>query len=419
MSRGPRGAVTGLVPHSRSLRWKIVLLVALACASMALTVGVLVHDSVLRRSMHEGAGRAHVALATALENAAAANEEGPRVSPEELPEALLRQVEHGGEATLYEDEPPAPVFWAARQEGGKVYAVEVDMTADLLTRQALDRHMWKYSLLTLGVVVPATALATELPARRLRRVARTARRITAGDLDARTGTVRGGDEVAEISAVVDSMADSLQQRIDTEQRFTADVAHELRTPLMGLVTSAELLPEGEVTDMVQSRVRVLRDLVEDLLEVSRLDAGAETSQRGPVDLAALVRDSVARTGLAARVTEREAAVVESDPRRLDRIVSNLVVNAHRHGAGRVEVLVAGRTVTVRDHGPGFPADLLSHGPQRFRTGSAERGHGHGLGLTIASGQARVIGATLDFANARDGGAVATLCLPHDGPPSEV
>ncbi|MFG3037407.1 ATP-binding protein [Streptomyces sp. NPDC048330] len=419
MSRGPRRAVTGLVPHSRSLRWKIVLLVALACASMALTVGVLVHDSVLRRSMHEGAGRAHTALATALEDASAAGGEGPRVSPGELPEALLRQVEHGGEATLYENGPPAPVFWAARREGGTLYAVEVDMTADLLTRQALDRHMWKYSLLTLGFVVPATALATELPARRLRRVARTARRITAGDLDARTGTVRGGDEVAEISAVVDSMADSLQQRIDTEQRFTADVAHELRTPLMGLVTSAELLPEGEVTDMVQSRVRVLRDLVEDLLEISRLDAGAETSQQGPVDLAALVRGSVARTGLAARVTEREAAVVESDPRRLDRIVSNLVVNAHRHGAGRVEVAVVGRTVTVRDHGPGFPADLLTHGPQRFRTGSAERGHGHGLGLTIASGQARVIGATLDLANARDGGAVATLSLPQDGPPSEV
>ncbi|MFG3490628.1 ATP-binding protein [Streptomyces sp. NPDC047972] len=419
MSRAPRGAVTGLVPRSRSLRWKIVLLVALACASMALTVGVLVHDSVLRRSLHEGAGRAQVVLATALEDADAAGEEGPRVSPEELPEALLSQIEHGGEATLYEDGPPAPVFWAARREGGKLYAVEVDMTADLLTRQALDRHMWKYSLLTLGVVVPATALATELPARRLRRVARTARRITAGDLDARTGTVRGGDEVAEISAVVDSMADSLQQRIDTEQRFTADVAHELRTPLMGLVTSAELLPEGEVTDMVQSRVRVLRDLVEDLLEVSRLDAGAETAQQGPVDLAALVRDSVARTGLAAQVTQQGAAVVESDPRRLDRIVSNLVVNAHRHGAGRVEVTVAGRTVTVRDHGPGFPADLLSHGPQRFRTGSAERGHGHGMGLTIASGQARVIGATLAFANARDGGAVATLSLPQDGQTSEA
>ncbi|MFF8414625.1 ATP-binding protein [Streptomyces omiyaensis] len=419
MNGGSRGAVAGLVPHSGSLRWKIVLLVALACASMALTVGVLVHDSVLRRSLHEGAGRADEALAKAMEEAAAAGGDGPLVSPAELPDALLRQIEHGGAATFYEDGPPAPVFWAARKEGGKLYAVETDMTADLLTRQALDRHMWKYSLLTLGVVVPATALATELPARRLRRVARTARRITAGDLDARTGTVRGGDEVAEISAVVDSMADSLQRRIDTEQRFTADVAHELRTPLMGLVTSAELLPEGEVTDLVQGRVRVLRDLVEDLLEISRLDAGAERSRPGPVDLADLVRDSVARTGLAARVTGRGATVVESDPRRLDRIVSNLVVNAHRHGAGPVEVAVGGGTVTVRDHGPGFPDDLLAHGPQRFRTGAAERGRGHGLGLTIASGQARVIGAVLEFANAPDGGAVATLRLPRDGPPADA
>ncbi|MFF9476914.1 ATP-binding protein [Streptomyces roseolus] len=418
MSGRRRGAVSGLVPHPRSLRWKIVFLVALACASMALTVGVLVHDSVLRRSLNEGAIRAGASLEKTLEEAAATGEEGPLVSPGELPDPLLRQVEHGGEATFYEEGPPAPVFWAARREGGKLYAVEVDMTADLLTRQALDRHMWKYSLLTLGVVVPAMALASELPARRLRRVARTARRITAGDLDARTGPVRGGDEVAEISAVVDSMADSLQRRIDTEQRFTADVAHELRTPLMGLVTSAELLPEGEVTELVQGRVRVLRDLVEDLLEISRLDAGAERSRPGPVDLADLVRDAVKRTGLAARVSEQDAAVVETDPRRLDRIVSNLVVNAHRHGAGPVEVAVARRTVTVRDHGPGFPADLLAHGPQRFRTGTAERGRGHGLGLTIASGQAKVIGAALAFTNAADGGAVATLSLPPDPAPAD-
>jgi C4-dicarboxylate-specific signal transduction histidine kinase len=68
-------------------------------------------------------------------------------------------------------------------------------------------------------------------------------------------------------------------------------------------------------------------------------------------------------------------------------------------------------VTVRDHGPGFPEDLLADGPQRFRTGTPERGRGHGLGLTIALGQARVIGAELSFANSPDGGAVATLRLP--------
>lgn len=287
------------------------------------------------------------------------------------------------------------------------------MTADLLTRQALDRHLWKYSLVTLAVVIPATALVMELPARRLRRVARTARRITAGDLQARTGMGRrGGDEITEIAATVDAMADSLRDRLAGEQRFTADVAHELRTPLMGLVTSAGLLPEGEATELVRDRVRVLRDLVEDLLEISRLDAGAERVEPRRVPLAELIEDSVARTGLPATVTATGAPVAETDPRRLDRIVTNLVVNAHRHGATPVEVDVSGLTITVRDHGPGFPPDLLAHGPQRFRTGAEQRGRGHGLGLTIAQGQAKVIGARLDFRNRPDdGGAVAEVRLP--------
>jgi C4-dicarboxylate-specific signal transduction histidine kinase len=77
----------------------------------------------------------------------------------------------------------------------------------------------------------------------------------------------------------------------------------------------------------------------------------------------------------------------------------------------VEVTVEGRTVVVRDHGPGFPRDLLAAGPRRFHTGAAERGSGHGLGLTIALGQARVLGAELRLENAPDGGAVATLRLP--------
>ncbi|MGW3179681.1 sensor histidine kinase, partial [Kitasatospora sp. NPDC001119] len=71
----------------------------------------------------------------------------------------------------------------------------------------------------------------------------------------------------------------------------------------------------------------------------------------------------------------------------------------------------GPRITVRDHGPGYPEDLLRHGPQRFRTNAPERGRGHGLGLTIATGHARVIGATLTFANHPAGGALATLTLP--------
>ncbi|MGQ5228905.1 ATP-binding protein [Streptomyces sp. MN3] len=400
----------------RSLHWKIILLVSTACAAMALTVGVLVHESTLRRSMHEGAVKAVEQLDRAQQDARRTGRPEPLADPAELPDALLRQVERHGQGTYYEDGPPAPVYWAAEQKNGQLHALRTDMTADLLTRQALDRHLWKYSLVTLAVVIPATALATELPARRLRRVARTARRITAGDLQARTGMGRrGGDEITEIAATVDAMADSLRDRLAGEQRFTADVAHELRTPLMGLVTSAGLLPEGEVTDLVRDRVRVLRDLVEDLLEISRLDAGAERVEPRRVPLAELVEESVARTGLPATVTATGAPVAETDPRRLDRIVTNLVINAHRHGATPVVVGVSGLTITVRDHGPGFPPDLLAHGPQRFRTGAEQRGRGHGLGLTIAEGQAKVIGARLGFRNhPDDGGAVAQVRLPPEG-----
>ncbi|MGE6733161.1 sensor histidine kinase, partial [Streptomyces sp. NPDC059900] len=203
---------------------------------------------------------------------------------------------------------------------------------------------------------------------------------------------------------------------------TADVALELRTPVGGLLAAADLLPAGETEDLLRARVRDLRGLVEDLLEISRLDAGAEQPVRAHVPLGAVVREAVVRTGLdtsvtvtgdppAASLQGHQARTVETDPRRLERIIGNLVVNAHRHGRAPVQVTVEGHTVVVRDHGPGFPPDVLREGPRRFHTGAAERGSGHGLGLTIALGQARLLGAELHLDNAPDGGALATLRLP--------
>ncbi|MFE1434923.1 ATP-binding protein [Streptomyces griseoaurantiacus] len=412
------------LPHWRSLRWKIALLVTVACCAVAVTVGLLVHRSTLDRSMNDGAAKAVSQLSGAVEDYErdGVPPDGLVVAPGEMPDELLRRLQDrrgraAGSATWYDGDSPGdhPSMWAARTLHGAPVAVSADMTSDLLTRRALDRHMWKYSLAALAVVVPLSALAAELPIRRLRRVARTARRIDGGDLAARTAAGgRGGDEITEISATVDSMADSLRERLLTEQRFTADVAHELRTPLMGLVTASGLLPEDETTDLVRDRVGVLRTLVEELLEISRLDAGAERAELRPVPLAEMVAESVARTGLDTRFTATDARSAQTDPRRLDRIVANLVVNAHRHGRTPVEVEVAGTTVTVRDHGPGYSAELLADGPQQFRTGASERGRGHGLGLTIALGQARVIGASLEFANAPGGGALATLRLPAAG-----
>lgn len=93
------------------------------------------------------------------------------------------------------------------------------------------------------------------------------------------------------------------------------------------------------------------------------------------------------------------------------MLGNLVSNAHRHGRAPVVLTVDGPRVTVRDHGDGFPEYLVAHGPQRFRTEGGAKGHG--LGLTIAVGQAEVLGARLTFANAPEGGAVATLVLPEE------
>ncbi|MEV4399493.1 HAMP domain-containing sensor histidine kinase [Nonomuraea sp. NPDC049607] len=395
-----------------SLRWKIAALVTLAATVVAAVVGLLVHRATWQQALDMGQARAEVALDETLASGSAEDV----VPVDELPDELAGLLRPGRRVVWYGlDHRDEPWVWAVQPYGGdgaEVVSVQISMGSDVRGLQALDRNMAKAGLLALAGVVPVSMLAAELPNRRLRRVARTARRIAGGDLAARTGA-RGRDEIARISAAVDSMAASLQHRLLAEQRFTADVAHDLRTPLMGLVAVVELLDEGEVTDLVRDRVRVLRTLVEDLLEVSRLDAGAEVAERVRVPLAALAGESAARVGVEARVLADGEPVAGTDPRRLDRILANLVLNAHRHGAAPVEITVGDRVIEVRDRGPGFPPELLADGPRRFRTGAAERGRGHGLGLTIALGQARVIGAELTLANAPDGGAVAVVRLPAD------
>ncbi|TXC99496.1 HAMP domain-containing sensor histidine kinase [Streptomyces sp. ISID311] len=410
-----------LRPDLSSLRWKIAALAAVTACLVVAAVGVLVHMWTARdirsRAEAQAFNRLYSAMDTYRRTKTLAD--GAELDPAELPLAL-RHPADGERHTAYDgrvEGSMGPSAWAAQRVGGpgsRVLAVQVNMSPELYTLRQLDVTMAVASLIALAAAVPLAVYGAGLLARRLRRVSETAGRISAGDLDARTGPTKGRDEVAEIAATVDRMADSLGQLLRTERQFTADVAHELRTPVGGLLAAADLLPAGETEELLRARVRDLRGLVEDLLEISRLDAGAEQPVPARVPLGAVVSEAVARTGLRTEVTVAETEAdrtVETDPRRLERIVSNLVVNAHRHGGPPVEVTVEGRTVVVRDHGPGFPADLLLHGPRRFQTGATERGTGHGLGLTIVLGQARLLGAELQLENAPDGGAVATLRLP--------
>ncbi|MFG2485875.1 sensor histidine kinase [Streptomyces virginiae] len=434
------------------LRWKIAALAAATACLVALAVGVLVHVwtamDIRDRAEMDATNTVYSAMDVYRRTGTLAG--GAELDPAELPTALRhpagadRRVAYDGrvEGNL------GPSVWGAQRVGGPgsaVLAVRINMSPQLHDLRRLDASMAVASLVSLAAALPLAVYGAALVARRLRRVAETAARISGGDLDARTGPVlghaKGRDEVTDIAATVDLMADSLGRRLRIERQFTADVAHELRTPVGGLLAATGLLPPGETEDLLRARVRDLRGLVEDLLEISRLDAGAESPVRARVPLAAVVAEAVARTGLDTEIAvtgapageQPEAAEhaeaaehvetpehvehVETDPRRLERIVGNLVVNAHRHGRTPVRVTVEGLTVVVRDHGPGFPADLLLDGPRRFRTGAAERGAGHGLGLTIALGQARVLGAELRLDNAPDGGAVATLRLPP--PPTDA
>ncbi|MCX4690481.1 HAMP domain-containing histidine kinase [Kitasatospora purpeofusca] len=416
----------------RSLRWKVAALVALACCAVAAVIGVLVHRAADRSGERAGRDLAASQVAAAKKEysltgarPAFADLQTAADLPAPLAQAVAGLRTPGTYALWYDVKAPNWYWlWAAAPVGDdKVIVVRTDMSAQVRSLQLLDRSMVKAALAALLVVVPVAALVAERMNRRLRHGSRTARRIAGGDLDARIGRQgRARDEITEISVAVDAMAGALQARLATEKRFTADVAHELRTPLMGLVTAAGLLPEGdEAADLVRTQVLTLRVLVEDLLEVSRLDAGAERARVDEVPLGELVAHATGQagqTGGDTRLRLEAPAVVPTDPRRVERIVTNLVANAHRHGAPPVEVTVTGARIRVRDHGPGFPDDLLADGPQRFRTGAAERGRGHGLGLTIAVGHAAVLGAALTFTNAPDGGALATLDLPRPPDPTD-
>ncbi|GAB7104453.1 histidine kinase dimerization/phospho-acceptor domain-containing protein [Streptomyces phaeofaciens JCM 4814] len=404
---------------SGTLAVKAAVFITVMCCALAALLGVLVHVSVTNQTV----GQARDLALSRLDDATTAFEAGDTlgpgagVDPPGLPASLRTLALSGERGTLVADHRGRPTMWAAGPvDGDRALAVQVDYAQSARTIEGLDRAILWSSGLAIGATLLVGAFAVTRVTRRLHTTARVARRISAGDLDARVDDPRTKepgrpqDEVAAVAAALDTMAATLQGKLLSEQRFTADVAHELRTPLTGLHAAAELLPPGRPTELVRDRVAALRTLTEDLLEISRLDTGRERLELDAEELRALagrvVRAS-GRTDTEVRIV-RDARV-ETDRRRLERVLGNLVANAHRHGRAPVRLTVDGAVVTVRDHGDGYPEYLLVHGPQRFRTEGGSKGHG--LGLTIAVGQAEVLGARLTFANAADGGAVATLTLP--------
>ena len=266
---------------------------------------------------------------------------------------------------------------------------------------------------------------------------RAAERLEHGDLSARV-PVASDDEFGTWALRFNRMAEALADTIGRlesaeaqNRRFVADVSHELRTPLAALVAEASILREHldalpsesrRAGELLVSDVGRLRALVDDLMEVSRFDARAEEIALESVDLARLVR-----TVTAARLPDAAldlpyggALVIETDPRRLERILGNLLDNAREHAAGApVEVTLGVDereiVLAVADRGPGVPPDRLERIFERFYKADPSRhGGSSGLGLAIAAEHAALLGGYLTAANRAGGGLRIELRLPVTG-----
>jgi signal transduction histidine kinase len=237
-----------------------------------------------------------------------------------------------------------------------------------------------------------------------------------------------GWRVARLAGSLADTVDALTAARDRERRFVADVSHELRTPVTALVHEAAELTEGidalqpgvrRVVELLDGDVRRLRDLVEELLELSRLDAagGSAELELGEVDLPRFLDAIVGQRLPGAMVQVPSGLRVRTDRRRLERIVANLVDNAWTHAGGRsvtVHAALDGSDLVleVADRGPGVRPDELERIFDRFtKSDSARAGGGSGLGLAIVREHARVLQASVTAHNRDEGGLVVRVRVP--------
>ncbi len=243
-------------------------------------------------------------------------------------------------------------------------------------------------------------------------IAQAAAAIAGGQLETRLEPVQDADLAILISSF-NSMVDALASRIERDARFASDVGHELRSPLTTLATTVQVLvsrrdemSERSVAalDLLEADVARFQRLVEDLLEISRFDAGVADLRLEQVRLAELVPRAVelsADPELPVQFSNGAGrVVVMADKRRLVQVITNLIENAGRYGGGATQVGVEGGValarITVDDEGPGVPEEERQAVFERFFRGSAAGrrrggGQGSGLGLSLVAEHVRLHG----------------------------
>jgi signal transduction histidine kinase len=333
----------------------------------------------------------------------------------------------------------------AMPDGVPAYIVGVDLDGiiyyEVLRLAELEATLSSLRVILIGVAVVSSlsgAMLGYYSARRalapVPRISGAARAIAAGDFTARL-ELQADPDLDVLSAAFNEMVDAVGDRIDREQRFTSDVSHELRSPLMTLTASVEVLERrlDSLPHVAQQAVELLSQdlerfqrLVEDLLEISRLEAGAVTLQLSRFKLAEFLENVMAQSKCAhveLNFSEEDANTsITADKRRMAQVLTNLLENARKYG-GEVagvsfEVIGEDVQIVVDDGGPGVPVDQRERIFERFRRQGATAGNratatGFGLGLSLVAEHARIHGGKVWVTDRIDGqhGARFVVQLP--------
>lgn len=318
-----------------------------------------------------------------------------------------------------------------------------DLSSVQSTLEFINRAMVFTGLVLLLVVGFISWSVSRTVVRPVADAAYVSERIAAGDLDRRM-KVAGKDEVARLGTAFNHMAQSLQEQITAlnnlsamQQRFVSDVSHELRTPLTTVRMAAELIHDARENfdpltsrsaELMYEQIERFQNLLNDLLEVSRFDAGVAVLDRESTDLNVIVRKVI---DIATPVADEygsiirfnapaEGCVAEFDPRRVERIVRNLVLNAVEHGEQNPIDITIGQNdssvaVTVRDYGIGMSDEASQHVFDRFWRADPARARttgGSGLGLSISMEDTRLHDGRLETWGKKGVGSVFRLTLPR-------
>jgi two-component system sensor histidine kinase BaeS len=358
----------------------------------------------------------------------------PKISAADLlPRALLQnQLVTGRRGnTVFLAEPVRPVA-----NGKTLVVVATDSVATKVLARALPL-MFLVGVIVLGAAFAVALWLERRLTRPIRAIEGAAARIATGDLGARADVPpTTDDELAALAGTLNTMAAQLEQARGSERAFLLSISHDLRTPLTSIRGYAEALADGTLDDgspedrkraaaVIGAEARRLERLVRDLLDLSRLDSRQFSLQPRPCDATEIVHDAADAfapqahdLGIELVITQGSVLPVDADPERLAQIVANLVENALKYAATRVEVYAAphgpsGVAIVVVDDGPGIPADQLALVFDRLYTVRETPGRavGTGLGLAIVRELAAAMGGRAWAEAVPEGGSRFVVSLP--------